>query len=228
MNRTRTFAAIGIGLATAFTFAGTASAAPPDLETARARCIAEIGERQVQLDILIEKASASAQLTDTHEGTIGSFVSAAKAGLADLQAEIEGDTDAASLRADCEAIATEYRVYALRTPQVHVAIAGDRTAAGVVMVSDIAIHLQDAIDAAAAAGTDVTEATALMAELQGNLSAANASLSGVVDSELGYAPSDWNANHSVLTPAMEAVRLANANVKSAIGNARAIVAELKA
>ena len=228
MNRTHTVAAFGIGLATLLTFASTAAAAPPDLSTAKARCIAEISERQVQLDTLAGKATASAELTDAHEGTIVSIVSAAKAGLAGLQTEIEGDTDGASLRADCEAIATEYRIYALRTPQVHIALAGDRTAVGVAKVTEIAGHLQEAIDAAAATGKDVTEATALMAELQGNLGAAGSSLSGVVDSELGYTPADWNANHSVLTPATEAVRAANASVKAALANARAIVAELKA
>ncbi|MDO8390432.1 MAG: hypothetical protein Q7V57_08080 [Actinomycetota bacterium] len=228
MNRTRTIAALTIGLASALGFAGTASAAPPDLETARARCLTGISERQVQLDVLLEKSTASSTLTDGHEGTIGSFISAAKNGLSGLQAEVQADADLASLRADCEAVASEYRVYALRTPQVHLALAGDRTAAGIVKGNEIAATLQTAIDAAEANGKDVAEVTALLADLNAELASASTSLSGVVDSELGYTPADWNANHSVLSSATTAVRSAHTDLKAALVDAKAIVAALRA
>lgn len=227
MNRTHTIAALSIGLASALGFAATASAAPPDLETARASCLSAISERQVQLDVLLEKATASSTLTDAHEGTIGSIISAAKAGLNGLEAEVQADSDVATLKEDCKAVATDYRVFALRTPQVHLALAGDRTATGVVKGNEIAATLQTAIDAAEADGKDVSEVSALLAEMNAKLASAASSLSGVVDSELGYTPADWNANHSVLGSAGTAVRSAHADVKAALVDAKAIVAALR-
>jgi hypothetical protein len=222
--------AAGIAIAGVLGIAGTASAtgaAPTDLGTAKARCIEAITTRQTEIGKLTSLAGSAATLTDAHESTIDSFLSAAATGLTDLQATIEADTDQATLKADCEKIATDYRIFALRSPQVHLAIGGDRAAAAIAKSAAAVTKLQAAIDKAAAAGHDVTHANELMADLQAKIADATAQLSGVVDAELGLSPADWNANHSVLAPTTAALGTVKSDLQAAVADAKAIIADLK-
>lgn len=226
------FLAAGLAVAGVLGAAGTASASssvdgPIDLEAARTRCIEAITVRHTEIAKLGSQAGSAANLTDAHEATIDSFLGAADSGLTALQATIEADTDAASLRAHCESIATDYRIYALRSPQVHLAIGGDRAAAAIAKSDGIVTKLEAAIDKAAAAGEDVTAATAALDDLKAKLADASSVLSGVVDAELALTPADWNANHSVLAPTTSALRTVKADLQAAMADARAIIADLK-
>ncbi len=231
MNPTirRNIVAIGIALTGVLGVAGTASAAEReiDLEAVKARCIEAISVRHTEIAKLGNLAGASATLTDAHEGTIDAFLAAADSGLTALQATIEADTDPAALRADCEKIASDYRIFALRSPQVHLAIGGDRAAAAITKSADIVARLETAIAEAAAAGEDVTAATAALDDMKAKLADAATQLSGVVDTELTYTPADWNANHSVLSPTTTAIRTVRTDLQAAIADARAIIADLK-
>ncbi len=225
------FLAAGLALASVLGVAGTASAAGAereiDLAAAKARCVEAITVRHREIATLNGLAGSAASLTDAHEATIHSFLSAADSGLTALQATIEADTDPAALRAHCESIATDYRIFALRSPQVHLAIGGDKAAAAITKSAGIVTRLENAIEAAAAAGEDVTAATAALADMKAKLADASAVLSGVVDTELGFTPADWNANHSVLAPTTAALRTVKGDLQAAVADARAIIADLK-
>ncbi len=225
------FLAAGLALAGVLGIAGTVSAAGTeregDLSAAKARCVQAITVRHTEIAKLDSLVGSAPTLTDAHEGTIDAFLASSSSGLTALQATIEADTDPAALRAHCASIATDYRIFALRSPQVHLAIGGDREAAALARADELVPRLQAAIDAAAAAGVDVTEATATMAHLQSTIAHAESTLAGVVDTLLGYTPSDWNANHSLLDPITAAVRSVKTDITTAIADARAIIAGLK-
>ena len=232
MKRSHTFTALAaIPLAGALCIGNTASAAgrpAGDLGPAKARCTAAITERQNELNSLSGKAAGAAQLTDAHESTIASFLSSAKSGLSELQTKIDADTDPATLRADCDAVRTEFRVFALRAPQVHMAIAGDRQAAGLTKATTIAAKLQTAIQTAADNGKDVTSETAKLAEMNGLLADASSKLGGVVDAELSVTVTQWNSDHTVLSATNTALHAAQNDLRAALADAKAIIAELKA
>ncbi len=225
------FLAAGLALAGVLGVAGTASAAgaegPIDINAVKARCIEAITVRHGEIAKLNSQASSAANLTDAHESTIHSFLAAADSGLTDLQATIEADTDPAALRTHCESIASDYRIYALRSPQVHLAIGGDRAAAAITKADGVVARLETAIDEADAAGKDVTDAAAALEDMKAKLADAAAQLSGVVDTELTYTPADWNANHSLLGPTTSALRAVKADLQAAMADARAIIADLK-
>ena len=225
------FIAAGLALAGVLGVAGTVSAAGTereiDLDAAKARCVEAITVRHAEIAKLTGQAGSAANLTDAPEATIDSFLGAADSGLTALQATIEADTDPAALRAHCESIATDYRIFALRSPQVHLAIGGDRAAAAIAKSADIVTRLEAAIDKAAAAGEDVTAATAALADMKAKLADASSVLSGVVDAELTLTPADWNANHSVLAPTTSALRTVKTDLQAAMADARAIIADLK-
>ena len=228
MNSKHTLMAVGVGIVGIVTFAGTAMAAPVDLSTAKAKCDAAIAERVVELDKLSTRVGSAKALTADHKNTVGGILSASKSGLTDLKAKIDADTDAAALKADCGQITVGFRVYALRAPQVHLALTGDRQSAALAKGNTIVSKLEAAIQKAAANGKDVTDATAKLDDLKAKLADSTTQLSGVVDNELAVTPDQWNANHGVLAPAMQALKTSQTDLKAAFADAKAIIADLKA
>ncbi|MEI7546450.1 MAG: hypothetical protein WCK21_00115 [Actinomycetota bacterium] len=230
MKRSHSITLALVGLIGGLAFAGTAAASKPatDLGPLKAKCDAAISTRQAELDKLSSRAGSAPHLSGGHKSTIDSIIGSSKSGLGALQTKIDADTDLATLKADCDAVASEYRVFALRSPQVHLALAGDRESAGVAKANDIAAKLQTAITKAEGNGKDVTDAKAKLADMKAKLADAGSKLSGTVDSELGLTPSQWNADHSVLAGPTQALRTAGDDLKAALADAKAIVADLKA
>ena len=228
MNTKHTLLALGVGMIGVVTFAGTANAAPVDLTTAKAKCDASIAERVAELDKLSARVNGAKALTADHKTTVGGILSASKSGLTDLRTKIDADTDAATLKADCGQITAGFRVFALRAPQVHLALTGDRQAAGLAKSNTIVPKLEAAIQKASANGKDVTDATAKLADMKAKLADATSLLNGLVDTELAVTPEQWNANHGVLATAMTSLKTSQADLKTAVADAKAIVADLKA
>ena len=194
-------------------------------EAAKLRCVVAIDARQVQIAVLKTEARV-AKLTDSHGATIASFLDAAASGLASVKADVQAATTLEQLRAACSTIVPDYRIYVLRTPQVHLAIGFDLTDVAVVQLTKAADALQKAIDDAAAAGKDVTEAQAKLDQMRSELGAASAATAGQGDAELALTPADYNANHDVLAPFRASLTTARGHVKTAAQLAREIVSEL--
>jgi hypothetical protein len=230
MNTKHTITAISVGLVGLLAFAGTASATRPtgDLSAAKAKCDAAVAERTTEIDKLTNRANGAKNLTADHHATINNFLAASRSGLVDLQAKIDGDTDAATLKTDCQNVASVYRVFALRAPQVHLAIVGDREAAVLAKGNGLATKLEAAIQKAAGNGKDVADATAKLADLNAKLADATSLLSGVVDAELTLTPDQWNADHNVLSATTTALRSVQQDLLAALADGKAIVADLKA
>jgi hypothetical protein len=228
MNTKHTLMAFGVGIVGVVTLAGTASAAPVDPTAAKAKCDAAIAERVAELDKLSARVGTAKALTADHASTVGGILAASKSGLTDLKAKIDADTDPATLKADCGQITVGYRIYALRAPQVHLALTGDRQSAAVTKSNTMVTKLDAAIQKAAANGKDVTDATAKLADMKAKLADASGLLAGVVDNELAVTPDQWNANHSVLASAMQSLKSSQTDLKAALADAKAIIADLKA
>jgi len=228
MNTKHTLMTIGVGIIGVVTFAGTANAAPIDLTAAKAKCDAAIAERIAELDKLSGRVGSAKALTADHKATVGGILGASKSGLTELQAKIDADTDAATLKADCGQVTTGFRIYALRAPQVHLALSGDRQATVLTKGNTIVPKLEAAIQKASTNGKDVTDANAKLDDLKAKLADATSLLNGLVDTELAVTPEQWNANHAVLSGAMQSLKTAQADLKTALADAKAIIADLKA
>ena len=194
-------------------------------EAAKVRCLAAIDARQVQIGVLKTEARAP-KLTDSHRTTIVSFLDAAASGLATVKTDVQAATTIEQLRAACSTVVPDYRIYVLRTPQVHLAIGFDLNDVAVTDLTKAADALQKAIDAEKAAGKDVTDAQAKLDQMRSELSAATAATAGQADAELVLTPADYNANHSVLAPYRASLTTARGHVKTAAQLARQIVNEL--
>jgi hypothetical protein len=231
MKTSATIAATVLAGVTALGVTTPAFAAPstttPDLTAAKAKCVAAVDVRLVELNRLEGVVGAAKHITDTHKGTENASLSAASSGLTTLKGKIEADADAATLKQDCQSIYDGYRVYALRAPQAHLVIADDAEVYGIGRLNAVVPKLTDAIAKAKAAGKDTTAAEASLADMQAKLADASTQASGVADSVIGYGPADWNGNHGLLDPARGKIRAAHTDLKAAAADAKAIVKALQ-
>ncbi len=198
-----------------------------DLVGEKARCTAAIDVRLTTLTRLNGSLAAAKSITAGHKSTQAASNTAAASGLGALKTKIAADTDPATLGTDCRSIVEGYRVFALRAPQTHLVIAGDTEASAVAKLNDVVSRLSDAIDKAGAAGKDVTAAQAALTDLTAKLADAAAKTNGVADSVIGFAPADYNADHTLLDGARANVRTTAADLKAARADIKTITTTLK-
>ena len=203
------------------------SAPARDLGAAKARCTAAIDVRLAKLTQLEGRVDRAKRLTDGHRATLHGINTNARTGLTALRTKIEGDSDAATLKSDCQSIVLDYRIFALRAPQENLVIAADAETAAVTKLQSVEPKLSDAIAKAEAAGKDVTAAKAAFADLEAKVNDASQHVTGLANTVIGYQPADYNANHELLTPARTNVKTAVADLKAASADVRTIVTSLR-
>src|SRR5438874_1065316 len=78
---------------------------------------------------LTRRVHDATHLTAADRDALTTQLAAETSGLTALKAKIDADTDLATLRADLRDIVTQYRVYLLMDPKVHLVIGADRVLA---------------------------------------------------------------------------------------------------
>jgi hypothetical protein len=232
MNPVRTrlvAAALGAGLVIATPVAAWAgprpvsppsSEAPSDstsrsIEDVRARCLAAIDVRLPALAATKTALAGHEHVTDDHEAALTADLDDTAARLRVLAEEIKADTDLAALRDHCRSIFEDNRVFALVLPRVRLVAGADTATDAGAKLRDVAGKLADAIEAAEAAGADVTQAKLDLDLMEAHIASGVASAGTVAGAVLGLTPADWNADHEVLTPARQSLRSARADLKVA-------------
>src|SRR5205823_6265817 len=92
----------------------------------KARGDFEIDRRLRTLAYLSRRVHDATHLTADDSDALTTQLAAETSGLTALKAKIDADTDLATLRADLRDIVTQYRVYLLMDPKVHLVIGADR------------------------------------------------------------------------------------------------------
>jgi hypothetical protein len=208
--------------------APSVSATTPDLSGAIAACVQAIDLRVAKLGALGASLGAANAVTDAHRSTEQASLTAAADGLAQLKGKVQADGDARTLKADCESVMSDYRVFAVRAPQTGLIIAGDSQAASVARLQAAVPKLSDALTKLADAGKDVSAAKASLDDLQAKLADAGPKAQGLADSVIGFQPADYNANKALFTPAHTTVLEVRADLAAARTDLKAIGAALKA
>ncbi|HSO28576.1 MAG TPA: hypothetical protein VLS28_01615 [Candidatus Sulfomarinibacteraceae bacterium] len=206
-----------------------AAKAEPTVEHLRAVGLCEIDRRLVTIQRLEGLVDGARALTEAHATALEAILDHSAAGLRALRAEIEADATVGELRADIEAIFSDFRIYALVTRQVHLVRAADTVDAAAVRLDGLADRLAAAIEEAAASGNDVTEARAHLGAMRAAIDAAQAEVAGDADAVLVLTPAGWNAGTAkpVLDAAHRSVVAARADLKTALAEARAVRAALR-
>jgi hypothetical protein len=175
---------------------------------AKTKALAAIDKRLAWLDVLTGHVNNAKNLSADHKATLLDKISADRLGLTALRAEIVADDDGPTFRQHAQEIVTDYRVYLLLTPQVHMTIVAD--------AMDAAYAKLDAVaDKLAAKGKDVTE-------LRAKIEDAKAHADPVPGHILPLVPHGYPDNKPVLLQARTDLQTARADLKAAVAIARSL------
>ncbi len=201
------------------------------LEQLKADGAAAIAARQAQLTKLSGRLTA-APGCDVN-GTIAGVVAADGPALTALGTKLAADTTVADARADHQAIFDQYRVYLVVTPQALVTSACGHIHTAVTTLDADAAKLTTRVQAAAAAGADMTAAEHALADLQARLTSATTHADTASTSIAAIAPDRGDkavaaTNAAAVDAARQDLTTAKDDLTTAAQDARAVVKELKA
>ena len=175
---------------------------------AKSKAIAAIDKRLAWLDVLTGHVDNAKNLTADHKATLLAKIDADRTGLRALRAEIVADDDGPTFRQHAQEIVTDYRVYLLLTPQVHMTIVAD--------AMDAAYAKLDAVaDKLAAQGKDVTQ-------LRAKIDDAKAHADPVPGHILPLVPHGYPDNKPVLDQARADLHTARTDLHEAVAIARSL------
>jgi hypothetical protein len=239
-----------LGGATALALAGPASAATPTaaatpapaasatgaratqaLADLQAKGAAAIAQRQAQLVKLSGRLSAAPGCDSS--GAIAAELAADGPALTAIGAKLAADTTLATARVDYQTIFGTFRIYLVVTPQVYATSACGRVQRVTTKLNGDQAKLSARVDAAAAAGADMTAAKAALADMTSKDAAATTLANQAASSLAGIAPDGGNktiaaANAAAVTAARSALKTAEADLQASIADGKTVVAALKA
>ncbi|HVN51050.1 MAG TPA: hypothetical protein VMT43_06430 [Acidimicrobiales bacterium] len=156
------------------------------------RCESAITNRQTQIDVLDNRMAVAKWLSASHRSTLSGDLSSASSGLTTLNGQIQAATTLQQLGPLCRDIVDNFRIYVLRTPQVHLTIGGDAETSVVAKLQAIGPKLDAAIKAAQAKGEDVANAPSLYSDFNAKVADAASNSDGAADKVVGLTVADYN------------------------------------
>jgi hypothetical protein len=189
----------------------------------------EVGRRMTTLGQLTAFIDASRALTAADKTTLAAQLGATSSGLAALEAEIDAGVSVAVLKARVVEIATQFRVYDVVAPQVYLTNAADGVAAVAAQFENISTELAGRISTAKSAGKDTTAAEAALEAMKVAIATAATSASPLPARLLALTPAQFNAGTAgpELGSARASILSARDQLKSAVADARAVLADLR-
>ena len=207
-----------------------AFATDPTIDEGKALGDCEINRRIDDLGTVHDRVIASKVMTDPHKAVSLRIIDGTTAGLRELRAEIHGDTTLASLSEDLRRIATDFRVYLVVIPQIHLTNAADAVVVIGGHFDRFAEKANGYIERAKAAGHDTSAAEAALASLNEHVASAEALVDGLAATVLDLTAADWNDGSAkpVLDQARQDLRAARDELRAARADAKAVIEALRA
>ncbi|HSX33551.1 MAG TPA: hypothetical protein VLF91_04400 [Candidatus Saccharimonadales bacterium] len=187
----------------------------------------EITRRLNALSKLTDKITAAAKLSASDKAALSSEVSSEITGLTTLKAKLDAETTVAGAAADVQSMVTEYRVYALIVPKVQLIKTADDQQAVESKLTDLATKLQARLTTAQTQGKDVSALQTKLTDMNTQIATAQAISAGVEVEALALQPSDYNADHAIVSSYRNRLQTAHQDNQAAYQDAKAIVSGLK-
>lgn len=202
------------------------------MTAAKARADRELDRRVGALTDAQVRVQAMQKVTPTFKDNISTALEAQISAFNALNAKIQAETDAATLKADVQSITESYRVYALVLPQVRIAAAADRLVTVTTMMQTLGTKLAARVQAAGNAGADITALTATVNDLGSKITSANTSAQAAVSVSAALVPDQGDKqkmaeNAAVLKDARAKLTAAHADLKAARKDIDTLVKGLK-
>lgn len=218
--RTIIIATLGVSLAVggvAFAEnASTPTAAQKDrTATIKARGSEEITRRLAALDKLTALIQSAQKLSSSDKTSLMAEVSTTTSGLGTLKTELENDATLEGTRTNAKSIVSEYRVYALVMPKVHLVKIADDQFAAETALSSAATKLQARLTSLKDQGKDVSSLLTTLADMNAKIADAQKISTSVQASVMKLQPSDYNSDHTILQGYNTQLKAAHAELVTA-------------
>lgn len=201
------------------------------MTAAKDKAVQEIDRRVAGLQELAPRVSAMTKITAELKTNINTVVQNQIQAFTELKNKINADTDLETLKTDVGTVTSSYRIYALIVPQANIITASDRVVTIDNMLNGIGLKLKTRIEAAAAAGADVTALATALVELGTKIDSANAHAQAAVNGVVSLLPDEGDAakikaNTDALTAARGEITAAHTDIKSAETQVKTIISGL--
>lgn len=236
MNKSQKFAALTGAVFTSLLVMNTAAFAVATQQTTnqqtRMQTIISKGDQEItrrlaSLNNLIAKINAATKLTTSDKASLSSEVNSEISGLTALKTKLDAETTLADAKTDAQQIYSDYRVYALVVPKVHLVKLADDIQTTDTKLTTLAGKLQSRITTAQQAGKDVSLLQTELADMDSKISAAQGAASQIEGSVINLQPTDYNSNHQLLSGDMDRLKTARTDNHAAFADAKSIVTSLK-
>lgn len=198
------------------------------LNSLKQKCETAVNNRLTSITTATGIVKTNQYLTDSDRSRLLGQISDEQSGLSALGEKIAGDTDLATLKADCKEIVSQFHWYIIQEPKIHLTIAADTAAHIVGRLQNLSSRLQSDIDRAQAKGKDVTKAQADENSLNTAITAGLNAASPVPALVLPLADDNWTAAQPVLQQARTDMGQAHTDFVNARTDAKTVIADLKA
>ncbi len=199
----------------------------------KTRAHSELQRRVDSLTAVNTRIQGLQQVTATFKQSLQTAVQTQISAFQALDAKIQADTDAATLKTDVQSITQSYRVYALVLPQIRIAAAADRAISIVSMMQTLGTKLNARIQAAGTAGANVTALQTALNDLAAKISDANTQAQASVTTTASLAPDNGDttkmaANTAALKQGRTGLTTVGNDLKAARADIATIIKGLKA
>jgi hypothetical protein len=198
------------------------------LTNLQTRGAAQIKLRLTTLNNLSTVISGAKRVTASDKTSLSSEVTTEITGLTSLEAKLAAETTITGAQADVESIYSEFRVYALVDPKVHLVRAADDEQVTETSLSALATKLQTRLASEQTAGKDVSVLETSLTDLKTQVANAQAISSAIETKVLALQPSDYNSDHTILSGDAVQLKTAHSDNMTAYSDAKTIVTGLEA
>jgi hypothetical protein len=197
------------------------------LKLLQQRGASEIDRRLTSLDQMSARIDDAAVMTPAHRDALKSTLDADRTALNSLKTKLSAETDESAARTEVQSIFSQFRVYAVLVPKVHLVRSADAVSAAATQLQDAAAGLDTVTARLKAAGKDTTAAEASIAEVRRRSQTALDEVKGAADTALSLQAQGYPANTSQRDAAQQSIEKASADARAGLEALRTAVAQLR-
>lgn len=186
-----------------------------------------VSTRLTDLQTTQTKVSGLVKLSSDQKAQYSNQITANITGLTSLKTKCDADTDLTTLRTDYQSIFTQYRVYAVFLPQIHLLVASDTMGVTTDKLSTYAASLEARVQTAG----NPSNLVSLLTDMQHKIADAKTQYSNVESQISPLTPQNYDSNPtgttSILKNARVEIQTGASDLKIAFSDGNQILQTLK-
>jgi len=233
MKRTTTNILIGLTLVASATVAhSTMTFALTETQQTRLTTIVTKGDQEITrrlsaLNKLAATITSTVKLSTTDKQLLSTEVTSATTGLTQLKSKLDAETTLDAAREDAKSLVTQYRVYALVTPKVHLVKVADGQILVGTKLTELATKLQQRISDLKTTGKNTSTLESTLSSALAKIVAAQMLSSSVQAKVIALQPTDYNSDHTILVGMNTQLKTAHQDLVDARAGMKTAITAIK-